>query len=769
MKKPEKKFNLTLISSLILSSIAFTACGGSSSSPQPGPTPDPDPEKVKITMVEHGDIFTGKPYVVSLTEESSASDTASDANTEIDGLTLTAKYGEITKTHPQTGKEAPAGTLYYYVPEDVLGQTEDFYNINEEITITNKAQKSSVREFNFGTKYKGGDPIFADAWNIKNIGQNPFEVTHSPLKGIDLNVIPAWHLTDSENNLISGKGVLIGVADSAVDIEHEDLVNKVHHLVGAPAFINPGITLEEVVEDDDDLHGTAVTGIIAAEANNGKGVRGIAFDADIISFDMTKVSTALDLVSVKGPQLYNASIALDSSYEYSQDYDTAFQIMFENNIPFIKAAGNEFDGADLFSDDDDDDDYYFDNDDDIWGSRDNPQYPIECREANVECQYNELSSLNRGRYNITVTGINSLGKKASYASTGSFVWVAGAAGEYGNDDSSDSSAANVSTLSRFSPKKYDDWDVGSPWRTNKEFYDIREFYTHRMNGTSAATPSVTGVASLVKQAKPDLTVPQLRYIFATTSNNDLTSGWSTLAYEPQVVIPPEYAGEKFTADLGWYENGAGLRFSNHFGFGVVNAAEAVKKALTCNDDALCAKRSTLPEDFVSTNENPCTSDDGGRNVTCIFTGFVNADTPEKTGNRIEIEETSINLSSFRHLRNSEDPELCAHASGEDLDKITPEGLIFSSFNLQIDMTSPDNTRTLIKPIYTLWDYNADIMKDLVVHSPDYGFDFLVHNSSYFTETFTPTDKFTVKFRSKCSIDVDTLNKNIYVLIGGYAE
>ena len=202
---------------------------------------------------------------------------------------------------------------------------------------------------------------------------------------------------------------------------------------------------------------------------------------------------------------------------------------------------------------------------------------------------------------------------------------------------------------------------------------------------------------------------------------------------------------------------------------MVNAAEAVKKALTCNDDALCAKRSTLPEDFVSTNENPCTSDDGGRNVTCIFTGFVNADDHEKTGNRIEIEETSINLSSFRHLRNSEDPELCAHASGEDLDKITPEGLIFSSFNLQIDMTSPDNTRTLIKPIYTLWDYNADVMKDLVVHSPDYGFDFLVHNSSYFTETFTPTDKFTVKFRSKCSIDVDTLNKNIYVLIGGYAE
>jgi hypothetical protein len=59
MKKPEKNFNLTLISSLILSSIAFTACGGSSSSPQKGPTPDPEPEKLKINLVEQGDIFNG--------------------------------------------------------------------------------------------------------------------------------------------------------------------------------------------------------------------------------------------------------------------------------------------------------------------------------------------------------------------------------------------------------------------------------------------------------------------------------------------------------------------------------------------------------------------------------------------------------------------------------------------------------------------------------------------------------------------------------------
>lgn len=767
MKKSAKKFNLTLISSLILSSLAITACGGHSSH-DPDPQPAPDPDKVKITITERGDIFTGKPYVIAYTVENTESDNGSEKNTEIDGFTVTAKYGEVSTTHPQTGQEAPKGIVYYYVPEEVLGQSDDFYNLHEVITITNKDKKSAVKEFDIGTKYEGGDPIFADAWHIKNTGQNPFKVPIPPVKGMDLGVIPAWHLKDANNELISGKGVTVGVVDTPVDIEHEDLSNKIHYILGAPSYVNSGITIEEIMDDDDNLHGTAVSGIIGAEANNGKGVRGIAFESPLTSFGITSndMSVFTDIMDYRDINLYNASIGFNSSYSITSGIDTSYQALFENNIPFIKAAGNEFDDPDLFDDDDDDDTRRPVT---LGESKGEPvHYPYECHIEKVECQYNQLSDLNRGRYVIQVAGINSLGYKSSYSSSGSFLWVAGTSGETGYDGNDDSSAAIVSTLSRFNPKDFDDWDYGTPWRKDKKNYDIRKFYTHRMDGTSAATPSITGISALIKQAKPDLTVPQLRYILASTSNNDQTDGWSTLAYEPQEVSMPEFDNEKFTADYGWYSNAAGFRFSNHYGFGVANAEKAVKKALSCNDDVLCAKRSSLPDDFISTNTDPCSSEDGGRNVTCVFTDFANQDNPAVSVKNIEIEQTSINLSSFRHLRNSDDPVMCLQATEEDPENITPEGLIYSSFNLQIDMTSPKGTKTLIKPIIALWDYNADIMKE-IIKSSDYDFDYYVNNTSYFTETFTQEDKFVVTFRSKCSIDVDTLNKNIHVLIGGYAE
>ena len=117
-----------------------------------------------------------------------------------------------------------------------------------------------------------------------------------------------------------------------------------------------------------------------------------------------------------------------------------------------------------------------------------------------------------------------------------------------------------------------------------------------MNGTSSATPSVTGVSSLVIQSKPDISVPQLRYILATTASNDTTSGWSTLKYSPVKGSVSEY-GQQITFDNGWHSNAAGLRFSNYYGFGVVDAYKAVQKALACDQDDSCLKRAVLPEDY----------------------------------------------------------------------------------------------------------------------------------------------------------------------------
>lgn len=65
--------------------------------------------------------------------------------------------------------------------------------------------------------------------------------------------------------------ISVGVIDSGVDYEHEDLKNIVK-------FVSP-------VNNKDD-HGTHVCGIIAAEANNEKGITGLLWNADLLTWDI---------------------------------------------------------------------------------------------------------------------------------------------------------------------------------------------------------------------------------------------------------------------------------------------------------------------------------------------------------------------------------------------------------------------------------------------------------------------------------------------------
>ncbi|WP_239684745.1 proprotein convertase P-domain-containing protein, partial [Xanthomonas arboricola] len=91
-------------------------------------------------------------------------------------------------------------------------------------------------------------------------------------------------------------------------------------------------------------------------------------------------------------------------------------------------------------------------------------------------------------------------------------------------------------------------------------------YTARMNGTSAASPTVAGVAALMLGANPQLTLRDVKYILATTATQvDPT--------QPKAL----YNGT--VIDPGWVTNAAGHPFSNWYGFGLVDAAAAVERAM----------------------------------------------------------------------------------------------------------------------------------------------------------------------------------------------
>src|ERR1044072_5995261 len=101
------------------------------------------------------------------------------------------------------------------------------------------------------------DPSFKNQWALGKIGAEA-----------------AWSRT-------TGAGIRIGIVDTGVDLEHEDLAGKVVEstsCVGAkgdPAKCNGSA-------QDDQGHGTHVSGIAAALKDNGKGVAGVAPDAQLV-------------------------------------------------------------------------------------------------------------------------------------------------------------------------------------------------------------------------------------------------------------------------------------------------------------------------------------------------------------------------------------------------------------------------------------------------------------------------------------------------------
>jgi subtilisin-like proprotein convertase family protein len=89
-----------------------------------------------------------------------------------------------------------------------------------------------------------------------------------------------------------------------------------------------------------------------------------------------------------------------------------------------------------------------------------------------------------------------------------------------------------------------------------------------MNGTSAATPMVSGVAALVLEANPNLSYRDVKYILATTATRNHPNQPAVTLADGRTLVP------------GWTVNAANRAYSNWYGFGVVNAARAVQVAET---------------------------------------------------------------------------------------------------------------------------------------------------------------------------------------------
>lgn len=87
----------------------------------------------------------------------------------------------------------------------------------------------------------------------------------------------AWNLSKSQ------KRVTVAVLDSGCRLDHEDLQNNILKSYAYDAYYDRPLTVSSAPNGGDSKgHGTHVCGLIAAEANNGVGIAGTSYNANIL-------------------------------------------------------------------------------------------------------------------------------------------------------------------------------------------------------------------------------------------------------------------------------------------------------------------------------------------------------------------------------------------------------------------------------------------------------------------------------------------------------
>jgi len=368
----------------------------------------------------------------------------------------------------------------------------------------------------------GLDPLYSQQWHLKNTGQRSSGGALATA-GEDLDVEPVWG-SCGDSAGCHGEGVTIAVVDRSIEIRHPDLQQnisatlsgRVYSQTGAPANGDPTPTPAQT--DSDNAHGTAVAGIAAARDNNSLGGRGVASRASLVGYALLRASTSsneADAMAFQAPAIgvSNNSWGPPDGTGLLSDSTS----LWRDAIDFGLATGRGGLGT-----------IY------VWAAGNG----YNSRTADLST-YDGYASY---RGVIAVGAVTAQGLHPAYSEPGANVWISAPGGE--------ACGANLAITTT-------DLSGAGGFNTGRETNEAIDInYTQCLDGTSAAVPSVSGVAALVLQANPGLGWRDLRGVLAQSARRN----------DP--------------ANTSWKTNGAGHWFSDVYGFGMADAAAAVGLART---------------------------------------------------------------------------------------------------------------------------------------------------------------------------------------------
>ena len=272
----------------------------------------------------------------------------------------------------------------------------------------------------------------------------------------------AWEIATGSSS------VVVGVLDTGISSNHEDLISNIDH-DNCADFTSEELRIGN--PEDQSGHGTYVAGIIGAVGNNEKGIAGVCWNVSIVSLQILNnrgrgyssyVGRAIDYANELDIPILNLSAGW---YSNNDHYDEALKASIENYEGlFVCSAGND------------------DEDNDI-----------------------------NGRYS---TGFNLPNMIVVGASTSL-------------DEKSAESNYGLTSVDLFAPSygilccfPFDICDTGLCGDITIYAPTVHRFDGyHRMAGTSVAAPYVTGVAALLLSQYPDLLPCEIKNTILSNVDN----------------------------------------------------------------------------------------------------------------------------------------------------------------------------------------------------------------------------------------------------------
>lgn len=361
----------------------------------------------------------------------------------------------------------------------------------------------------------GADPLKPQQWHLKNLGSIEGKRYTRIKAGEDLNVEAAW------NSGLNGDGIRVAVVDDGLDMTHPDLRPNI--VDGSHNYRRQSL--------GENRYSSRIAGHkdwpvpCSEDDSHGTSVAGIIAARDYNGIGGTGIAPRASLVG------YNLLAFGD-----------------ERNI--LDALSRDIDRNHIFNN--------------SWGPEDDGQlnkpasgwtafndtlakglskgrnglgvlYVFSGGNGAWEGDYSSADSATSSRGAITVCATDAAGERAPYSERGSNLTVCAPSGR----STTPATAPEITTTS------------------------VKDKYTDDFGGTSASAPMVSGVAALMLQANPRLTWRDVPLILARTARQvDVSKGgWSELR-----------------SPLAGITGHDVLRYSHHYGFGLVDAEAATRLA-----------------------------------------------------------------------------------------------------------------------------------------------------------------------------------------------